>query len=120
MREVCFRWMSARALTSLLQDHLKKNLLKISIACAILIGVAVGGLVWNEARKEIFYLCGNFAPGTTEESVIRQLETGSFLRYTIEVSDTRRITVDSAYNVGVYTCVVELDQDSVVVNASFN
>ena len=77
------------------------------------------GFVWNEARKEIVFLCSNFGPGTTEESVITQLNTGSFLRYQREtLSGGNRIYVDSAFNFGRYRCVVELDQDLIVIGAN--
>lgn len=77
------------------------------------------GLIWNEARKEIVFLCPNFGSGTTEKSVVKQLDTGIFLRYQIDaLSATSRITVDSAYNLGLYRCIVELDIDQQVSRAT--
>lgn len=77
------------------------------------------GLIWNEARKEIVFLCLNFGLGTTEQSVVRQLDTGNFLRYQVSaLSERSRITVDSAYNLGLYRCIVELDPDQQVIRAT--
>lgn len=90
---------------------------------AVLILAALAGLLllaflWNEARKEVVFLCGNFAPGVTEQSVIRQLDTGHFLRYRIEdLGGGRRITADSAWTLSIYQCVVELDSDGRVVDS---
>jgi len=71
----------------------------------------IWGVFWNEARKEIFYLCGNFAPGVSRDSVIRQLETGNFLRFEMQMHEGgQRIVADSAYNLGVYRCIVDLDE----------
>lgn len=73
---------------------------------------------WNEARKEVVFLCGNFAPGVSEESVNRQLDTGHFLRQRKETgSGGALIIVDSAWNFGVYRCVIELAGDGFVERA---
>lgn len=74
--------------------------------------------VWNEARKEIVFLCSNFGAGTTEQSVIAQLNTGNFLSYQKEtLSGTNRIYIDSAFNLGFHSCIVELNQMRVVTEA---
>ena len=74
--------------------------------------VAAGLLVWNEARKEVVFLCGNFVPGVAGSSVRDQLDTGHFLRYRQRVTDTgSRIVADSAYTLGLHSCVVDLGSD---------
>lgn len=85
-----------------------------------LVVIAVAGVSWNEARKEIFYLCGNFAPGVSEASVRRQLETGTFLQHrTTAVSSGSRITVDSWYTLKTARCTIEIDSDNTVASAAF-
>lgn len=91
-----------------------KRLLKI-ILPLLLIAVLVAVFYWNEARKEIVFLCGNFEKGISEESAVRQLNTGNFLQYHIKkIPSGKRIIVDSAYNLSMYKCVIDLDQDEKV------
>ena len=79
---------------------------------------ALAVFVWNEARKEIFFLCGNFMAGMSEESVVRQLDTGNFLRSRREAGASgSRIIADSRYNLGAYSCYIELDREGVVAQA---
>ena len=85
----------------------------------MLIGATLAGFIWNEARKEIVYLCANFTPGVSEQSVLSQLETGNFLHYErTSLTPTISITVDSVYNLGLTTCRIELDQNHRVVAAA--
>ena len=92
----------------------------LAVAIATFI-VAVGLIVWSEGRKEVVFLCGNFAPGVTEQSVLRQLETGEFLRYRQRVSDTgSRIVADSAYTFGIHTCAIELSPDNRVTRVTLD
>ncbi len=42
-----------------------------------------GGFFVNEARKEIYFLCGNFTSGTPLNSVFKQLNTIKFSQYKI-------------------------------------
>ena len=75
-------------------------------------------LVWNEARKEVVFLCGNFTAGVTRGSVEQQLGTGHFLRYRREPAVMgSRIVVDSAYTLGAHRCTIELDPGGVVRRA---
>ena len=84
----------------------------------ILIAVLMAAFYWNEARKEIVFLCGNFERGATEQSVIRQLDTGSFLRYNAEnFSSGKRIIVDSAYNLSMYKCIIDINVSGKVKEA---
>lgn len=83
--------------------------------------VAAGWFVWNEARKEVVFLCENFTPGVAGESVRRQLDTGQFLRYRQRVTDVgSRIVADSAYTLGLHACVIELDRNDRVTTASLH
>lgn len=88
------------------------------LTCVIVItGFAVIG---NEARKEIFYLCENFAPGVARDSVIRQLDTGEFLRYEARtLPGGQRLLIDSAYTFGAHRCIVDLDATHSVINREY-
>lgn len=103
---------------NLLAHPKTRNAIAILLVVAVL---AVSGFFWNEARKEIFYLCGNFAPGTTATSVHRQLATGSFLQArTTELPTGSRIVVDSWYNLRMSACSIEVDADGYVTSATFD
>ena len=95
----------------------RKGLVSLSALAAVATAVFVG----NEARKEIFYLCGNFAPGVNEASVREQLDTGDFLQYRASQTPTgSRITVDSWYNLRISTCTIEIDADGYVMSATYD
>lgn len=84
----------------------------------LLFALGAAAFVSSEARKEVVYLCGNFAPGTTEQSVIRQLDTANFLRRErVTGPRTTTIVVDSAWNLGLWRCVIELDGNGTVTRA---
>jgi hypothetical protein len=110
------------SLVSLLERvFVRKRWRVASAGGALLFSAIVISFIWNEARKEIVFLCSNFQIGITEQSVIKQLDTGNFLRYEREtLSTTNRINADSAYNFGLYTCVVELDKRQIVIDATTN
>lgn len=84
----------------------------------MLIPVLIGAFFWNEARKEIVFLCRNFEKGVSEQSVTTQLDTGNLLRYRSEqTSSGKRIVVDSAYNLRMYKCIIEFDANGKVTEA---
>jgi hypothetical protein len=59
----------------------------------------IAGLVCNDARNEIAFLCANFGRAVTEQSAVVQPGTGNLLRYAKETGcDTSKITVNCAYN----------------------
>lgn len=101
---------------------MKVRILQAIGAVAVLLATAVAVFVWDEARKEVVFLCGNFESGVTRESVLRQLDTGHFLRYVVmsQPDSGTRITVDSAYHFGFYVCDIELDENQVVIRARTN
>jgi len=96
-----------------------RRLIYLILVLAV-IAVLVAGFYWNEARKEIRFLCANFDKGVTEQSVIRQLDTGYFLRYrTKYLPSGKRIIVDSAYNLSMYKCIIDVDRNGKVQEALF-
>jgi hypothetical protein len=91
------------------------------LVITLVAGLVIGGFIWQSAKDEVIILCGNFKPGVTEASVRRQLDTGNFLRYKLEVVDSGgRIDVDSLYNFTLYHCTIDLDQNGKVTAASTN
>ena len=97
---------------------MNKVIVKIIPALTLMIALVVTAFYWNEARKEIVFLCGNFGKGVSEQNVLRQLETGNFLRYRSErMPSGNRIVVDSAYNFGVYKCTIDFDTTGRVTQA---
>ncbi|MDX1586194.1 MAG: hypothetical protein R3222_05600 [Balneolaceae bacterium] len=91
------------------------RVIKIFLWIALIAFIAVAGFYWNEARKEVVFLCSNFKAGVTEESVLRQLDTGNFLRYHSEnLPDGKRIVVESPYSLYMYTCTIDFDSSAVV------
>jgi len=74
---------------------------------------------WNESRKEVVYLCGNFSKGASEESVRKQLDTGQFLTYQSSVTPSgSRIEAHSGFNLSFYRCNIDFDADGKVISAS--
>jgi hypothetical protein len=79
---------------------------------------ALAALLWNEARNEVVYLCGNFTEGVSERSVLTQLDTAELSEYRVmKTADGTRIEFDSALNLRLYKCVIQLNSDGVVVVA---
>ena len=90
----------------------------VTAGVLLVLGLIVFGVYWNEARKEVIYLCGNFSAGVARDSVIRQLDTGTFLRYAERpMTDGTRIVVDSRLTGGIYRCVIDLDRSGRVTRA---
>tara|TARA_R110002072_G_scaffold1164_4_gene9656 strand:+ start:27311 stop:27610 length:300 start_codon:yes stop_codon:yes gene_type:complete len=84
----------------------------------VVVALVLAAFVWDAAQKEVVFLCPNFQPGVTEQSVIRQLETANLSRFKlVNDSISRRIIFDSAYNFGLYKCIVELNQEHQVIKA---
>ncbi len=92
--------------------------MKLLLGLVVLLALGAGGFVVNEARKEVKFLCGNFGVGASNDSVLRQLGTGDFLRYSIYSSPQgSRIIVDSLYTATLYRCVIDLDANGKVIEA---
>lgn len=100
-------------------DEVKKLKTKfIKPALIILLSVIsiMISLYWNEARKEVVYICPNFKIGNTKADVIRQLETLSVASYYIDTTAAgERIIFSSEFglirwNAINYVCVIEIDK----------
>lgn len=88
------------------------------LGLVVLVALAGGGWVFNEARKEVKYLCGNFGAGVTQDSVLSQLGTGEFLRYEmIGGPDGTQVIVDSLYTLNTYRCIILVNHRGQVLHA---
>lgn len=91
--------------------------LAVSILLFLMAGTAA--VYWNEARKEVIYLCGNFKKGGTQSSVLKQLDTANLSSYRIiDTPAGKRIEFDSILNAGFYRCIIEINADGKVKGAS--
>lgn len=100
---------------------MKKVIFRALIGVGVFLFAVVVGFFWNEARKEIVYLCQNFIPGVTQESVIRQLDTGNFLHYQLTNNGTdQKIVAWSGVNFYMYQCKVDISQDGIVTGSRVN
>ncbi|REL35173.1 hypothetical protein [Thalassotalea euphylliae] len=65
----------------------------------------------NEARKEVYFLCGNVNQGTSISSIERQLATITLSSYQIELGDQgKRIVHSSWLNFHSISCTIEFDE----------
>jgi len=64
-----------------------KKIISISVGLFFVLTLVVAVIYWNEASKEVTFLCGNFTKGSDEESVIRQLESANLSRGNFTLPD---------------------------------
>jgi hypothetical protein len=95
----------------------KPVIIAVSIS---LVALVVFAFVFNEARKEVYFLCGNFKEGVTQESVIRQLNTASFSAFSeSSLESGTQIVHSSALNFHLFRCNIELTRDGLVRSAIY-
>ena len=93
---------------------------KFVAAASIILALFVFGFFSNEARKEVYFLCGNFKQGVTYSSVIRQLETTNLSSYKIEATEMgKRIVHSSALHFHLLRCSINFNSQEVVISASY-
>jgi hypothetical protein len=94
-----------------------RNRAIITTLVAIVIA-SITAFYWNEARKEVVFLCGNFTGGVSQSSVLTQLQTGNFLRYQVKGTETgNRISVESVIGFGAPRCLIEFNKQDKVIQA---
>jgi hypothetical protein len=100
---------------------MKKSAIKqLSIVTLSLIFIGVAWFYLQQARNEIYYLCGNFTYGVKKADVIRQLDTANLSEYKVEnTSEGQRIVFSSALHSHRYKCVIDIDANNRVVKAAF-
>ena len=77
----------------------------------ILVTVCIVSVIyWNEARKEVIYLCNSINKGVPQNSVLRQFETVNLSGFKTEKIPTGSVIIlDSQLNFGYYKCVIKID-----------
>lgn len=85
-----------------------------------IVGLMILGFYCNEARKEVYFLCGNFKQGVSYSSVIRQLDTIHLSVYTIKIlPQGKRIVHSSWLNLHQVKCNTNFNNDDLVVSAFY-
>ena len=100
-----------------------KNLLVlkfISVAISIL-ALASFSFFANEARKEIYYLCGNFKPNMIYADITRQLDTANLSGYTIETIDSGKLVRhSSSLHFHLLRCNMNFNTEDVLLSANYD
>lgn len=96
---------------------LKLKFIALSIS---ILGLLVFGFFANEARKEIYYLCGSFGKGTAYSSVIRQLNTVNLSEYKVEnLPQGKRVIHSSVLHFHLLSCDIEFSPQEKVVSVLY-
>ena len=86
----------------------------------ILIVTVVYAFFANEARKEIYYLCGNFGTASTIDDVKRQLDTSTFSSYIIdEQNNVTQIKHSSMLLLNFKSCTVSFENKGGFVSVTY-
>lgn len=98
------------------------NVAKVKILIAVMsaLTLIVYGFFANEARKEIYYLCGNIKADVSYSSVIKQLDTANLSTYTIEnVSSGKHVVLSNLVHLYLLRCDIKVNSQDVVNSASY-
>lgn len=94
--------------------------LKLIAAAISILGLLVFGFFANEARKEVYYLCGNVSKGMAYASVIRQLNTVNLSEYKVQnLQQGKRVIHSSALHFHLLSCNIEFNPQEKVVSVSY-
>ncbi len=97
--------------------HRSKKFIPLSVC---IFGFLVLCFFVNEARKEVYFLCGNFGAGDSFSRVVRQLDTVNLSQYSIEEAEQgKRIIHSSKLNLHMVSCNIELNLQDEVVSVSY-
>ena len=95
-------------------------ILRFLVAAISVSSLVIWWVYFNEARKEVYYLCGNFSKGNSYSSVIRQLNTINLSEYKLEnTAQGKRATHSSKFNFHLFTCTIEFNAQEKVVSVSY-
>ena len=74
----------------------------------------------NEARKEVYFLCGNYGVGDSLEHVVKQLNTVNLSEYKVEsLAQGKRITHSSKLNFHLVSCNIQFTPEETVISVSY-
>jgi len=92
-----------------------KKLGNITLVLVLIVTIPSLWLLWFEGKNEVFYLCGNFAPGDSRAGVVRQLDTANLLVYeTVSLDSGSRIEASALWGYLNLRCLIELDAEEIV------
>lgn len=82
--------------------------------------LVVFGFYSNEARKEVYFLCGNYGAGDSLENVVKQLNSVNLSEYRVEnIEQGKRIIHSSKLNFHLVSCNIEFTPEDKVVSVSY-
>ena len=94
--------------------------LKPLVVCVLLLLLGIYAFFALSARNEIYYLCGNFKPGVSYSSVVRQLDTANLSDYKIEKSEQgNRVIYSSMLHLNLVRCEITFAEDEKVSHAIY-
>lgn len=99
-----------------------KNFLnpKYIVTAISIFSLVAFGIYANEARKEVYFLCGNYGAGDSLEYVVKQLNTVNLSEYKVEnVEQGKRITHSSKLNFHLVSCKIQFNLEEKVVSVSY-
>lgn len=93
-------------------------ILGLVAALLLVIAITIFSLFAIGARDEAIYVCANFKPGVTEQSVLRQLDTLELSTVSsTEANEGTIIRYSSWLTARTYECVIHIGEDSLVTEA---
>lgn len=82
--------------------------------------LVVFGFYSNEARKEVYFLCGNYGAGDSLDNVVKQLNTVNLSEYRVEnIEQGKRIIHSSKLNFHLVSCNIQFTPEDKVVSVSY-
>ncbi len=82
--------------------------------------LVVFGFYSNEARKEVYFLCGNYGAGDSLENVVKQLNSVNLSEYRVEnIEQGKRIIHSSKLNFHLVSCNIQFTPEDKVVSVSY-
>ena len=92
----------------------------LSLVCLLLLLFGVYSFFALAARNEIYCLCGNFTPGVSYSSLVRQLETANLSDYAFEKSERgERLIHSSALHLNLIRSEITFAEDKKVSRAVY-
>lgn len=88
---------------------LHKHFLRYGITISLVTVIGVYAFFANEARKEVYFLCGNFTAGVSEDSVKRQLSTAHLASYSVFGEPVKKIEFSSWLHAHWVQCQIVFD-----------
>ncbi|MFC3094234.1 hypothetical protein DRW07_14900 [Alteromonas sediminis] len=93
---------------------------KVIISFTCVLALVILGFFSNEARKEIYFLCGNFKEGISLSSVRSQLDTAKLSSYKLADNQAGKSISHSSWLVlRLASCNINFNEEGIVLYASF-